>query len=238
MLSRIYLDLHDFGAARSVIEERREPDFAGQVPLEMYRHHWQRVERLITGVNTNIPGDVELLNIGMVRAALTTGELAAAVKELDENDVGLKWTEDGDPKFTLPDYSKESRVLLGRLLIAMGEVERGRRVLRAALREMDHDAFDLGRGESWFDSSRAEALAVLGDSEGAIETLRRGCATAFMFDMWYRLDDEPAYAALRDDPRFAALVKEQNSHIDQERARLGTMRARGLIPARVAPTRQ
>jgi hypothetical protein len=119
-------------------------------------------------------------------------------------------------------------------MIAMGDVERGRRVLRAALREMDHDAFDLGRGERWFDNSRAEALAILGDSEGAIEALRRDCAAAFMYDMWYRLEDEPAFGAFREDPRFKALLDSQHRRIEHQQELLKSMRAAGLVPLRAA----
>ncbi len=238
LLSRIYLDLRDFESARAVIEERHAPDVAGQIPLEMYGHHWQRIEQLIPRIDSFIPGDFDILLMGIARAALATGDLAAARKSIDEADVGLKWSDTGEPDFALHDYSKEGRVLLGRIMIAMGEVERGRRVLHAALHEMDHDAFDLGRGERWFDNSRAEALAALGDSEAAIEALRRGCATAFMYDMWARLEDEPAYAAFREDPRFKALLETQHRHIEHERELLKTMRAAGLVPLRGAATHQ
>jgi TolB-like protein/DNA-binding winged helix-turn-helix (wHTH) protein len=230
LLSRIYLDLRDFDSARAVIEERHEPDVAGHIPLEMYRRHWLQIEQLAPKIDTNIPGDFDILFMGTVRAALVTGRLDSVRRSVDENDVGLKWDSHGEPVFSQSDFSKEGRVLLGRILMAMGEVDRGQRVLRAALREMDHDAFDLGRGDYWFDSSRAEALAALGDSEGALEALRRGCATAFMYDLWYRLEDETAYARIRGDPRFEALLDSQRRRVDRERKLLASMRAQGLIP--------
>jgi adenylate cyclase len=231
MLSRIYLDLGDFDAARSVIEARHKPDAVGQILLEMYRHNWKRVRQLSLRADFSIPGDYEFMEIATVHSALTAGAPGDALKFIDE-DVGLKWGPDGEPAFTVPDFGKEGRVLLARSLIALGEVERGRRVLRAALREMDHEAFDLGRGDMWFSSSRAEALAVLGDSEGAIEALRRSCAASFLYDLWYRLDAEPAYSGLREDARFKALTMAQHSHIEHERELLNTMRAEGLVPMR------
>jgi tetratricopeptide (TPR) repeat protein len=238
LLSRIYLDLRDFDSARAVIEERHEPDVAGQIPLEMYRHHWRHIEQLAPKIATNIPGEFDLLFMGTVRAALVTGQLEAVRRTVDQDDVGLQWSRNGEPVFSQPDFSKEGRVLLGRILMAMGEVDHGQRVLRAALREMDHDAFDLGRGDYWFDSSRAEALAALGDSEGALEALRRGCATAFMYDLWYRLEDETAYAAIRKDPRFEALLDSQQRRIKHEQSLLASMRSQGLIPTHSAPAHQ
>jgi len=237
MLSRIYLDLRDFDAARSVIEETGEPDMVGQIPLEMYRGNWGRVGELAARADTNIPGDFELLEVAGVRSALATGKLAEALKWIDEA-VGLKWTADGKPLFEVKTYAKEAPVLMARILEATGDGERARRVLHAALRAMDHDAYDLGRGDNWFSWSRAEALAALGDSEGAIDALIRGRAAAFMFDFWVRVENEPAYVAFRDNPRFRALLDAERSHVDKERALLSVMRADGLVPRRTAGTHQ
>jgi len=237
MLSRIYLDLRDFDAARSVIEETRESDGVGQIPLEMYRSNWGRVRELAARADTNIPGDFELLEVAGVRSALATGKLAEGLKWIDEA-VGLEWTPDGKPLFEVKTYPKEAPVLMARLLAATGEGERARRVLQAALRAMDHDAYDLGRGDNWFSCSRAEALALLGDSEGAIDALIRGRAAAFMFDFWIRVEAESAYFAFRDNPRFRALLDAERSHIDKERALLSVMRAEGLVPRRTAGAHQ
>lgn len=233
MLSRIYLDLHEVEAARSVIEETGEPDPVGEVALEMFHENWERVGKLAVGLDTNIPGDWEVLEVAVFRAALASGKFSKGQAWLDKL-VGLKWDENGQPVFEVQDYSKEGAVITGRFLQATGQAARAHKVLNAALRAMDRDAHELGRGDNWFFCSRAEALAVLGNPNAAIDTLIRGSAATFLVDFWFRVENEPAYATFRENARFRKLLDEQHVHVEKERKLLEAMRKEGLVPTRGA----
>jgi hypothetical protein len=98
---------------------------------------------------------------------------------------------------------------------------------------MDRDAHDLGRGDNWFFCSRAEALAVLGNPNAAIDTLIQGSAATFLVAFWL-VESEPAYATFRENARFRKLLDEQHVHVEKERTLLEAMRNQGLVPTRGA----
>jgi hypothetical protein len=46
----------------------------------------------------------------------------------------------------------------------------------------------------------------------------------------FRLETDPAFAALRTDPRFQAVVSIWRQRFEQQRKELDRMRAEGLVP--------
>jgi hypothetical protein len=46
----------------------------------------------------------------------------------------------------------------------------------------------------------------------------------------FRLETDPAFAALRTDPRFQAVVSKWRQRFEQQRKELDRMRAEGLVP--------
>lgn len=61
---------------------------------------------------------------------------------------------------------------LGDLLIQVGDVTRGRRLLEATLAAMDHEEAIFGTGGLWNYQLRSVALALLGHNDESIATLQ------------------------------------------------------------------
>ena len=78
-----------------------------------------------------------------------------------------------------------------------------------------------GKVPNWFDEDAAGVWAAQGKSQPAVEALsralRRGWVHVGRTDL-PRLEDEPAFRLLRDDPRFKAVLAKYKAHYARERA--------------------
>jgi hypothetical protein len=122
---------------------------------------------------------------------------------------------------------------LGDLLIQAGDASRGRRLLEATLAAMDREEATFGTGSLWNYEMRSVALALLGRNEEAIAALQRSMTERLgMSSWWYFLELEPAYANLRQDPKFQEVLAAARNRAAAERKALAGMVARGLVPDR------
>ena len=87
------------------------------------------------------------------------------------------------------------------MLISSGERERGERLLRASLADMDHVAHDLKRGELWYVIDRATALALLGDRKAALAALHHAVGAGYL-STWSLMESDPAFDTLRGEAEF------------------------------------
>jgi hypothetical protein len=99
---------------------------------------------------------------------------------------------------------------------------------------MDYVAHDLKRGEMWYVTDRATALALLGDRKGALAALHKAINTGYI-NTWELLPIEPAFDPLRGDPEFQAMMSEMKAKVASERQILDRLRAEGKVPKRGAP---
>ena len=125
-------------------------------------------------------------------------------------------------------------VALGDLLILGGERQRGERLLRASLADMDYIGHDLKRGEIWYVIDRATALALLGDRKGALAALRKAVNTGYI-NTWELLPIDPAFDFIRNDAEFQSIMREMQAKMASERQILEGMRATGKVPKRGDP---
>ena len=86
-----------------------------------------------------------------------------------------------------------------------------------------------------WERQRAVALALLGRNEEALQALENGHAGGYRTRWWYLLEREAAFAQVRSDPRFQALLVEARAHAASQRSILKEMRLAGRVPNR-SPT--
>jgi hypothetical protein len=234
-LIRSYLDVGDVAAARRVAASARNPLPVHRVPLLLQQGDWQGAgDAAYAAVRTRTFSPLDLGQVvaairmhartqgGLDRASLTLGLLA-----------GVTWDDSGQPVLPPRFGMMESAVGLADVLIIGGQSEMGRRLLSQVLERMDREAPPSGRGELWHFHQRPIALALSGDTEGAIAVLQGAVDRNFAFHDWqYYFEKEPAFAALRQDPRFQAVEQRVRAHAAAERQELDRMRARGLVATR------
>jgi hypothetical protein len=122
-------------------------------------------------------------------------------------------------------------VALGDMLIGSGERDRGERLLRASLSDMEHVARDLKHGEIWYLIDRATALALLGDRKAALAALRQAVNAGYI-PTWALIESDPAFDLLRADGEFQNLMRVVKTKQAHERELLDHMRAEGRVPDR------
>lgn len=229
-LLRFYLDIGELDTAKQVLEESRERDSVGQIPLLLYEQAWKKAGELAFVAGRPLSGIDRVATVWAVsQYATETGE-PARPREFLESFTNIGWNGQGEPNIDDATHDLAASVELAAILLANGDANRGRLLLRAALRVMAREA--QVRGDMWYGYTRPQALALLGETDAAIEELRKSIDTGSLAAWWYRLESEHAYDALRHDPRFVAILEQVKNHIAAQRLQLDAMRAAGAVPRR------
>ena len=117
---------------------------------------------------------------------------------------GVTWSHAGIPSFPSQYGFGYACVALGDMLIASGDRERGIRLLRASVADMDYIAHVRKRGDVWYVIDRATALALLGDRKAALAALDKAVHTGYI-NTWELLPLEPAFDFLARRSRIPAI---------------------------------
>jgi len=107
------------------------------------------------------------------------------------------------------------------ILIAKGERDRAVKMLRALLTAME--------GNGAFMGVRAEALALLGDTEGALAVLETHLANAKCCARYF---DAVALQGLHEDPRFQSMQLQLHDNAARQAVLAAAMRRAGDLPLR------
>jgi TolB-like protein/cytochrome c-type biogenesis protein CcmH/NrfG len=146
----------------------------------------------------------------------------------------ITWNSAGIPTL-LPQLGfAYASVAVADMLIANGERERGQRLLKVSLADMDHVARDLKHGEVWYLIDKATALALLGDRKAALEALHKAVGAGYL-STWSLMEHDPAFDTLRSDAEFQSLMRAIKAKVSHERQLLDRMRADGRVPNRSGP---
>jgi TolB-like protein/Tfp pilus assembly protein PilF len=235
-LFRKYLDLDETAAAQQVARNAGRDSLVLQVLLQMYARDWVRAgEGAYDAVarRTASPTVIRTMLGAIQMHARVTGDTRRARIALEELGA-VSWDTTGRPTWPAGSWEMNFVIPLADAMMLDGERERGQRLLAEAIARIDHEIRDLGRPEYWYSGSRALALALHGDREAAIAMLQRSMneSNRASVNWWYNLQLEPAYATLRQDPRFQELVRKVREHIGAERRELDRMRREGIVPDR------
>jgi DNA-binding winged helix-turn-helix (wHTH) protein len=116
-------------------------------------------------------------------------------------------------------FISSSPVPLAQVLLANGQ--------RGASERLLHDAL-----ASPHRRVRADALALQGDRDAAVEELAGAFRSGERADWWYTIERDPLWDSMRPDPRFQAIAAEARTHAATQRALLEELRRRGEVPYR------
>jgi len=229
-----YIDLDDPGAARQVADEALHQVPYRRLRLMIQDGDWHQAaettyDALANGTNMviNEPWGVLALRVD-ARMRHDFGRARAALERL----CGVSWNAQGMPILPLQLGVPAAAVGLADVLIAGGERDKGERLARASLADMDHSAHDLKYGDVWHTAPRTTALALLGDRKATLEALRRAMANSYTAPtLWI----DPAVQLVSDDPEYQALYQQYRARIARERKLLDRMRADGRIADRDRP---
>ena len=231
-----YIDLGELAAARQVADEAPHPLPIYHIQFLIHDADWRRAAEVAYAALAD--GTLSIANephgvFALRMEARRTHEFAGA-RAVFERICGVTWSATGIPTLPLQMGFGYASVALGDMLILSGERERGERLLRASLANMDYVAHDLKRGELWYNADRATALALLGDHKGALAALHKAINSGYI-NTWGLLPIEPAFDPLRGDPEFQAMMSEMKAKVSSERQILDRLRAEGKVPKRGAP---
>ena len=232
-LAHNYMDMGELDTAIQVIEEAEHPLPVRTMTLQVYRHEWrQAAEAAYSAIaaGTLTPYEEPIADMAIRMLARATGDFTRARTTLEAMS-GVTWDKDGRPTVPTRIHMAASKVALADILMASGETGRAKLLLEATLANMDYVSKELGFGDFWFLKDRAVALALLGRKDAAIEQLGRAVAAQHGTNQWQIfMQDEPAFAGLREDARFKKLLADVRAHAAAEHQLLNKMRARRADP--------
>ena len=116
------------------------------------------------------------------------------------------------------------------LLVASGERDRAAKLLHSMLKGLkDYKPY------SDVAVVHASALALLGDTDGALKALEVAF-TAQKFGWWYELERSPDFKGLHSETRFRSLARQYQEFVARQSALLAEMRRSGEVPYRPPST--
>jgi tetratricopeptide (TPR) repeat protein len=223
----VYLSLGDVAAARDVFGE--VPPRAQSVCLLSYLGQEQRAAAQLYALP---PGELKARVLGpaiscasaVIRDdALKRGDYGRARQSLE-----VCLTEDW-ASILSNNYGRTiCAVRYASILMAEGERDRAAKLLHTMLTAMGRNKHFISEGAA---RARGEALALLGDTEGALTALETAY-TAEKWAWWYDIDHAPELQGLRAHPRFQSLARQVNDNAAKQAALLAAMRGAGEVPYR------
>jgi DNA-binding winged helix-turn-helix (wHTH) protein/TolB-like protein/Tfp pilus assembly protein PilF len=217
----IYLDLGDPDAATAVLGPAAPPDAA--MEIAQYKGEQAKAAELLRGMPPAHWPDIgpRAAKAQAVRdAALAAGQPGEAVRLLQ----AVHAAHQGSP----PMYHRGFVPVYAHALALAGDAGQAHQLARSLLQVLD--VHDVGRASDWFCRERADAFAVLGDDERALQQLKHAVDHGQTYRWWYLAEHDPLYAHLRGDPRFQALDRLAKARRDEQRALLEAMRREGDVP--------
>ncbi len=230
----LYVQLGEPAVAEMLVEDPGEELTLRALPILIDRRDWQRAgdvayQALERGTASPF---VRWFVCGAIRMhARATGDYSRAESVL-EAESGVRWDAAGNAVLPGEEASRvrDAAIALADVLLESGQEQKGRKLLAAILGRMRHEVGELGRPEYWYVIYHPAALAMNGEHDAAIAMLERAVAgKSIVFTTWQLFEIEPAFAVLRQDPRFQAVQAKGEAHIAGQRRELERLRAEGLV---------
>ena len=231
-LLRIYLNLGDVAAARDLVRGGLAEDTLLRLPISLYQHDWKTADELAKDdAPFGTPLDDRFVVCAWIQHVRVTRDFEPLRKKLEEWS-GVKWNSSGEPTVMETNLDYSDSVALAEVLMWMGQRDRADRLLHAILRMLDHGSRDLKRGDDMYGVTRSAVFALLGDREGALNSLQKMPYEISGGAMWVGLELNPAFDDLRGDLRYRHLQARVEEKAAAQRKRLEEMRTQGAVPRR------
>jgi TolB-like protein/cytochrome c-type biogenesis protein CcmH/NrfG len=226
-----YADVGDFDAARQVAAEAPHQLPVDRIRLMIHDGDWHAAAE--AAYDALDKGTMPLLNEPWLLLALRTDAHATGqfqrLRAVLERQTGVTWSAQGVPTLPTELGVASSTLGLADSLIASGERDKGTRLLRACIADMNYVVHDLRRGEFWYVGDEAIAQALLGDRKATLAALKRAANVSYTIG---GLMDDPAFKPISNDPEFQLLQRRFREQMATERAKLDRLRAEGRVPPR------
>jgi hypothetical protein len=118
---------------------------------------------------------------------------------------------------------------LALLLKMSGRPEEMRRLLGAVIEFYDQPWATSGSVRALLVPAKAEALAILGDDQGALTELSRIIDNGWRLSWRWETDLNPNFNGIRETPEFQNMLSELEADITEQRVRSQAMADRGDI---------
>ena len=156
--------------------------------------------------------------------ALANGDPEAGIGVFRAQHPGLF---DAEPEIT--PINLLQAVDLALLLKMLGRTGEMQRLLTAVIEFYDQPWATSGAMRSWLVPAKAEALAILGDDQGALTELRRIIDKGWRLSWRWETDLNPNFNGIRETPEFQNMLSELDADVAEQRTRAQAMADRGEI---------
>ena len=229
-----YISVGEIAASEAAIGPASDHPALGPLNIHLFRNEWRKAGEAAYALVAAGPTYFQIesqISLAIRRHARETGDYRRAIKAL-QSWAAVSW--DGDEPILEGQLDMGVGVAgLADMLIATGQQEKARTLLKELLANADLQVNRFGRGEVWLNTGRALAYAMLDRPDDAMAMLKRQAQLGFLSNAWrVWLEDEPIFDALRGRKDFQALVAEMQAIEDRERKLFLRMRAEGRIPDR------
>jgi TolB-like protein/DNA-binding winged helix-turn-helix (wHTH) protein len=222
----MYLDLGAVDEATALNAQAPEPDASGRLLLELHANDVEQAGASALGDAAFANGPVEAW--GVVEAlrdwAIANGEVPRGLDYLRKR---------YDFSAGIDERNFRAGNAVASLMLASGDSAAARDILADLVSWID--VAHLPRlGSIYALRAKAKALLLLGETELALETLDASFRAHDYLQWWYTLRLDPEWSALREHPRFVAVVSRVQQHMEEQARKVEALRAQGALPRRAA----
>lgn len=236
LLSQYYVEIGDLRAAGAVLDEGGARLADGQLALLLHDRRWTAAGEIALGDPLRQPRtfDRDLAAFALREWARLVPEDEERVLDLLRSRIG--WKKTGDDR-TIHHSSRFAALAAADLLISRGRAAEGRELAAQVIEAVDADqAVNDPPGQvtpkRTDGRARAWAFVLHGNAAAAMDELEAIVRAGQLRHLWYDMEVQPAFDALRGQPRFVALLDEYRARVASEAGKLAALRAQGVVPTR------
>jgi TolB-like protein/DNA-binding winged helix-turn-helix (wHTH) protein len=236
-LDWFYVDLGDLGAARDVV--RGYPAGSSDIPLEQalicFRAgNLQQTEALARNGLKNPDAGDGLASVMATDAVVERAIAAHAPAAARQFIVALAEGPKDQGTLAVVTDNFPIVVKLATLEHFVGNHEVADRLAKDILTFLDHGG-DVGALAGEEELARAQASALLGHNDAALDQLEKVIRSGRRVGWWVWLERDPTFAAIRTTPRFQAIAADTRGWQQSQLQLLKQMRLQGEVPTRSMP---
>ena len=229
-----YIAVGEIAGANAAIRHISDHPALGPLNVHLFRNEWRKAGEAAYALVAAGPTYFQIesqVALAIRRHARETGDYRRAIEAL-ESWAAVSW--DGDEPVLEGQLDMGIGVAgLADMLMATGQHDRARILLKEVLANADLQINRFGRGEVWLNTGRALAYALLDRPDDAMAMLKRQAELGFLSNGWrVLLEDEPIFDPLRGRKDFQALLADMQAIEARERELFLRMREDGRIPDR------
>ncbi len=223
-----YLDINEPESAEQVVRGNAVAEASTRAARQQYRGDWRAAGEAALQDGSFKFGSPERWGVpSALRDYALQGQHTDRIVQL----LSQRYRLPLDEKWKLGTFNFREGQLLAHLLLAQGKREEALRRLDEVIAWIDANTY---MGPIYNLRTKAQALALKGDSDAALRELADSFEQKDYTLWWYTLQFDPTWNALRSDPRFVKIADDVRAHVAAEAQLLAKQRLEGSVPDRRA----